>query len=339
MITVTTPALFRPINIASGRLALSHRIAQRASTAGTLLVTEATFIAARTGGYNHIPGIWSEEQLWALGRAAEAEVLAAKGHPFVAPSDVGLTGSPTPRPLTVEEIMEYVGLYVAAATNAIRAGFDGVEIHCGGRAMDEYGGSVENRARFPLEVIAAVAEAIGAERVGARFSPWNVFQGTHSSCLAPSSDPPPRNAHENPIPTFSYIASSLAAAQPKLSYLHVVEPRAIGDNVLDAPEHSETDSNDFIRDIWTPSGSGRVLISAGGYTRQTALARAEGKATRLWAVFPRECEYPDLPLRLLHDIPTNAADRSTFYKAEAKEGYTTYPFSEAAGDKGGFKQE
>ncbi len=92
--------------------------------------------------------------------------------------------------MTIEEIQEYVQLYVQAARNAISAGFDGVEIHgANGYLLDQftrdvtnkrtdiYGGSIENRVRFPLEVADAVAEAIGPERVGYRVSPWNNAKG------------------------------------------------------------------------------------------------------------------------------------------------------------------
>jgi NADPH2 dehydrogenase len=96
-----------------------------------------------------------------------------------------------PRALTVEEIREYVQLFATAARNAVLgAGFDGVEIHAAtgylpdqflqtntNERTDSYGGSVENRARFVLEVTEAVVKAVGANKVGIRFSPWSTFQG------------------------------------------------------------------------------------------------------------------------------------------------------------------
>ncbi len=98
--------------------------------------------------------------------------------------------SPVPRALTVEEIGEYVQLYATAARNAILAGFDGVEIHSANGYLpdqflqtnsntrtDSYGGSVENRARFVLELTDAVVNAVGAKKVGIRISPWSTFQG------------------------------------------------------------------------------------------------------------------------------------------------------------------
>ena len=140
-------------------------------------------------------------QLWALGRTAHPDVLQEEGgYPHVAPSPIPLNRSPSsgtpppvPRALTVEEIGGYVQLYATAARNAIlRAGFDGVEIHAANGYLpdqflqtntnertDSYGGSVENRVRFVLEVTEAVVNAVGANKVGIRFSPWSTFQGEY----------------------------------------------------------------------------------------------------------------------------------------------------------------
>jgi NADPH2 dehydrogenase len=139
-------------------------------------------------------------QLWALGRTADPDVLQEEGgYPHIAPSPIPLdnpvipssTPPPVPRALTVEEIGEYVQLFATAARNAVvRAGFDGVEIHAANgylpdqflqtntnQRTDSYGGSVENRARFVLEITKAVVNAVGANKVGIRLSPWSTFQG------------------------------------------------------------------------------------------------------------------------------------------------------------------
>ncbi|KAJ7737106.1 FMN-linked oxidoreductase, partial [Mycena metata] len=218
--------------------------AQRASRAGTLLISEGTFIAARAGGLSHVPGIWSPEQitawksvttavhakgsaifmqLWALGRVANYPVLQSEDPslPYVSASDVLLTTKKGPlRPLTVPEIKQYADLYAQAARNALEAGFDGVEIHGANgylveqflhevtnKRTDQYGGNIENRARFALEVIDAVAAAVGAERTAIRFSPRNRFQ---------------EMGMPDPIPTYSYVVSQLAARHPNLAYLHLI---------------------------------------------------------------------------------------------------------------------
>jgi NADPH2 dehydrogenase len=135
-------------------------------------------------------------QIWALGRAYyNYEKVADAGIPYVSASDVPLTGEPaTPRPLTVDEIKEYVELYAQAASNAVhKAGFDGVEIHsANGYLLDQflhdrtnirtdaYGGSIENRVRFPLEVVDAVVKAVGQKKTAFRVSPWGTVRGTES---------------------------------------------------------------------------------------------------------------------------------------------------------------
>jgi NADPH2 dehydrogenase len=130
-------------------------------------------------------------QIWALGRAAQSANLEKEGpFPYVSSSNVAMSdGRPAPRPLTIPEIKEYVESFAQAAKNAIEAGFDGVEIHgANGYLVDQfirevtnkrddiYGGTVENRARFPLEIVDAVSKAIGQEKTAIRFSPW----GSHS---------------------------------------------------------------------------------------------------------------------------------------------------------------
>lgn len=141
-------------------------------------------------------------QLWALGRTANPAVLKQEGgFDLVAPSPISFDNK-VPRELTVAEIKEYVQLYSKAASNAIKAGFDGVEIHAANGYLldqflqtvsnertDKYGGSVENRVRFPLEVLKAVVETVGAERTAIRISPWSPFQSENDRLVRfPSSN-------------------------------------------------------------------------------------------------------------------------------------------------------
>ncbi|KAJ7749804.1 hypothetical protein DFH07DRAFT_828423 [Mycena maculata] len=369
--STSTTKLFEPIKV--GTVTLQHRVVlapltrykattehvpylplvsdyygQRASKAGSLLITEATFIAARAGGYPHVPGIWSPEQvkawkvvadavhakdsfifmqLWALGRAADPTQLKSEdpSFPYVSASDVQLTGKKEPpRPLTVPEIKEYVGLYAQAAKNAIEAGLDGVEIHSANgylldqflqdlsnKRTDEYGGSVENRARFTLEVVDAVVAAIGAERTAIRFSPWSLFQDM---------------AMADPIPTFSYVISQLAARHPNLAYIHLVEPRINGNTTRPEGEVGTHESNEALRAIWAP----RPWIRAGGFTREGALEAAQ--SGDLVAFGRLYISNPDLPTRLEKDIPLAVYNRETFYLVgeNSPRGYTDQPFAVAA---------
>ncbi|KAF7360426.1 hypothetical protein MVEN_00772700 [Mycena venus] len=370
---MSTPKLFQPALV--GDIQLSHRVvlapttrfradanytplphvaeyyAQRASAPGSLLISEATYIAARAGGYKHIPGIWSDEQiaawkkitdavhakgsymylqLWALGRAATADTLAEEGLPFVSASDVPIASQPTPRPLAVEEIQEYIQLYATAASNAVhKAGFDGVEIHAANGYLldqflhdrsntrtDAYGGSVENRTRFPLEVAEAVVRGRRAEEDGAANQPVGHFQWcVHALRI---------RIHmyfAHPKPTYTHLVTQLRERYPDFAYLHVVEPRVDGTETVTIKDGY---SNDFIRDIW----GARPLISAGGYTRETALAAAEEKGD-LVAFSRPYIANPDLPYRLLHGIALAVGDRALYYAPGSVDpkGYTDYPFA------------
>ena len=143
------------------------------------------------------------------------------------------------------EIRQYVQLYATAAKNAIQAGFDGVEIHGANgylidqftqdvtnKRTDEYGGSIENRARFALEVASAVCEAVGETKTGVRLSPWGAFNGMFRIHFKPgpflSSDVAIGMKMADPIPTFSYLVAELAKRHPNLAFLHLVEPRVEG---------------------------------------------------------------------------------------------------------------
>ncbi|KAH7923773.1 FMN-linked oxidoreductase [Leucogyrophana mollusca] len=369
---LTSPALFQPITV--GELTLQHRVvlapltrfrayathvpgpqaatyyAQRASTPGTLLITEATFISQEAGGYQHIPGIYTDEQiegwkeitdavhakgsfiylqLWALGRAADESALATENNaPYVSASPIRLTGrATTPRALMLREIKEYVQAYATAAKTAVNAGFDGVEIHGANGYLidqflqdvsdtrtDEYGGSVENRARFALEVVKAVVEAVGPKKTGIRLSPWSPFQDM---------------GMKDPIPTFTYLVSSLL--QYPLAYIHVIEPGIGGNLDHDVPGGQ---SNDFIRQIWRKAASTSAYIAVGGYSRATALQAAEEKGG-LVAFGRLYMSNPDLPRRFLKDLPLTPGDRSTNYRMGdlTPLGYSDWPFAEEDGEK------
>jgi len=128
--------------------------------------------------------------MWAFGRSAKPEILKVEGFPFVAPSPIPLhPENGTPREMTEFEIQDYIEQFVRAAKNSIEAGFDGVEVDAANgylidqfiqdvtnQRTDRYGGSIENRNRFGLEIVEAVTRAVGEDRTGVRISPWNTYQ-------------------------------------------------------------------------------------------------------------------------------------------------------------------
>ena len=240
----------------------------------------------------HAKGSFIYIQLWALGRAAYPAQLASEdpSFPYVSAGNIRLEGRDvTPRALTVEEIKQYVQLYATAASNAVhKAGFDGVEIHNGNGYLpdqflqdvsnnrtDNYGGSIENRARFGLEVIDAITKAVGEKVVGIRLSPWGTYQGesflmnlrTHFSCsLRPDLD----MGMKDPIPTFSHYITAIRDRHPDFGYIHLVEPRVDGGSDIEVPQGQ---TNEVFRKLW---GS-RAYLSAGGYTREDAFKVAEAQ--------------------------------------------------------------
>lgn len=314
--------------------------AQRGSVPGTLLITEATFVSKRAGGYANVPGIWSRDQinawqkvttavhakgsyifcqLWALGRAADAEVAMAEGFDVVSSSAVPIDSDHAmPKEMTIAEIESFQADYVQAARNAIEAGFDGVEVHgangylidqftqdtCNIR-RDRYGGSIANRARFLLEVTSLVASAIGSTRVGLRLSPFSIFQSMKM---------------DDPIPQFSYLLDQLKPLQ--LAYLHLVESRISGPT-----DAVGVEKLDFAIDLWKDRSP---IVIAGGFTPATAEMAVDDqyRGQRIAIAFGRHfISNPDLPYRIRHGIELSDYNRDTFYIPKSEKGYTDYPFS------------
>jgi N-ethylmaleimide reductase len=314
---------------------------QRASAG--LIISEATQISEQGVGYPWTPGIHSDEQLEGWKKVTDA-VHEAGGrmfaqiwhvgrisHPYfhdgdlpVAPSAVkpegqaftpeGMKDFVEPRALETDEIPGIIEDYAQAARNAIKAGFDGVEIHGANGYLidqfiqdstnkrdDKYGGSVEDRARFALEVTEAVTDAIGSNKVGIRLSPSGEFNDMYDS---------------NAKHTFTYVINQLNKFN--LAYLHLVEPLT---DVSDMPNYLEN-VTPYFRNVYEGT-----IITCGGYDRTSGNEAVKQNDTDLVAYAKLFLANPDLPERIAVDTPLNEPDSDTFYGGD-EEGYTDYPFME-----------
>ncbi|WP_427161980.1 alkene reductase [Aliinostoc sp. HNIBRCY26] len=259
-------------------------------------------------------------QLWHSGRVGHPALLG--GELPVAPSAIAGVGSlhtpvgkvalETPRALEITEIGEIVEQFRQGAVNALAAGFDGVELHGAfgylidqfiqdgsNQRIDEYGGSVENRSRFVLEVVEAVSSVVRGGRVGIKLSPSNTFYGMYDS---------------NPKETFSYVVKALNPFD--LAYVHMMEPNEVD---LSTREVINPVTPHF-RQIFQGT-----LITNGGYDHETAdniLSKNDADLVSFGKLFIAN---PDLPQRFKLNAELNTPDPRTFYGAEAT-GYTDYPF-------------
>lgn len=253
-------------------------------------------------------------QLWHVGRISHSSLLPDGAQP-IAPSAVtaktqtftakGFEDVSAPRELSTDEVKEIVPQYVRAAKLAMEAGFDGVEVHSANGYLlnqfiasntnlrtDEYGGSVENRARLLIEVLKSVSAEIGSGRVGVRLSPTGTFNDIQDSA-----------AEEN----YTYIYKALS--DMNLSYLHVVEAFL-----------GNTDGG-LLSKI-RPHFSGNYIAN-GGFDPERASKRVSEDAFAV--AFGRPfISNPDLPERIKKKAPLAEADQNTFYGGDEK-GYTDYP--------------
>lgn len=362
----STSKLFEPVKL--GPLQLKHRVAlapltrnrndddhvalhikqqyyaDRATVPGTLVISEATGIAAGQEGAKHLPSFVSDEQvaswkkviqavhdkgsfwfqqLWDQGRAADPSYTASRGGKYKSSSASALDGKDqAPAEATEEDIQQVINDFVATAKRVVSAGGDGVEIHGAhgylldqflsdtvNQRTDKWGGSIENRARLLLEVVRAVSAAIGADRVGLRLSPYASFQG------AIKSDTKELNL---------YIVEQLKTLDKPLAYLSLVE--AVGDPAaFFASDDSRT--LDFLLEAWNNHSP---VIVAGGYSPKSAQEAVDGHYAK-WDViiaFGRLfLANPDLVYRIQHGIELNQYNRNTFYLPTSNEGYNDYPFS------------
>ena len=216
----------------------------------------------------------------------------------------GMQDIPTPRSLTTEEVRQTVADFRHAARSAIEAGADGVEIHGANAYLiqqffapsantrtDQYGGSVENRARFAIEVATAIAEEIGADRTAIRLSPgaklWGIDEGAEAPAL------------------YRHLITELAKLG--LAYVHVMH---VGDEALVAD----------IRKLWT----GTLIVNRPGRAREQIGTDLASGLADLEAYGQMVLANPDFVERLKTDAPMNPPDHAAYYGGDAK-GYTDYP--------------
>ena len=222
----------------------------------------------------------------------------------------GMKDQPVPEAMSEADIMMTTAEYVNAATNAVKAGFDGIELHAANGYLleqfirpnsnvrtDQYGGSIENRSRFVLEVAEAVSAAIGKDKVGIRLSPYGVF-----------NDMPLYPEMES---DYAYLADKLNALG--LAYVHLVDHSSQG-----APQVPDSIKATF-RKVFK-----QTLILSGGYDVARAEADLAAGRADLIAFGKPILANPDLVERLKANAALNAPDMATFYTPGAK-GYTDYP--------------
>ncbi|KAM0544361.1 hypothetical protein ACHAPJ_011897 [Fusarium lateritium] len=376
----TESRLWKPLKL--GNNTLSHRIAMapltrlrndddhlpldimikyyadRASTPGTLVISEATGVSRTAEAAANAPGISSPEQvegwkkiydavhargsfmfqqIWDLGRAGNPEYLKSRGCKYSSSSNLKMEGMPVaPEALTEDEIWQKIADFRQAAKNVVAAGGDGVEIHGAhgylidqfisesiNNRTDKWGGSIENRARFLLEIIKATVEEIGAERTALRLSPFATYQQAYTS---------------NPWEQFGYIIGELKKTGYNLAYISLVEPRgnpAImkmtpyqveGDEV--SPFGDKKQSLEFILEMWDNQSP---IIVGGGYVPDNVY-EAVDRSYKKWDVIVAFGRWfisnPDLVFRVKNGVPLTPYQRETFYTAKSPVGYNDYPFSQ-----------
>ncbi|XP_019183809.1 PREDICTED: 12-oxophytodienoate reductase 3-like [Ipomoea nil] len=338
---------------------------QRA-TQGGFLLTEGTMIDPTSAGFPNVPGIFTQEQveawkkvvdavhakgavffcqLWHVGRASHqvyqpdggspvssTEKQISEHWPLIKP-DGSYGHYSKPKALSTNDISRYVDYYRIAATKAIEAGFDGIEIHSAHGYLidqflkdgindrtDEYGGSLENRCRFLLQILEAVATAIGPDRVAVRISP------AIDHMDATDSDP-----HALGLAVVERLNKLQAKLGSKLAYLHVTQPRFTikgdgGANMFGGEEQEALMMNSLRK------GYEGSFMSSGGYTRQLGIEAIEKDEADLVSYGRLFIANPDLVLRFKVDAALNKYDRSTFYTSDPVVGYTDYPFLDQVTD-------
>lgn len=306
---------------------------QRASAG--MIVTEGVQPSAAGKGYWRTPGIYTQDQIngWRAvadavhaqggtivmqimhcgrvvvpaNRGYEADIIApsAIACPALVPGPDGIPATPAvPRALDANELPALASEFAEAARNALSAGLDGVELHCGSgylinqflnpvsnQRIDQFGGSAENRIRFPIMVLKAMADAIGADRVGVRISPGNGYNGMDVS-----------------DPWATYTPFLKAASRLELAYVHVVD---MGEECPDTLRH--------LRLAFTGLIIANNMLT--GEKAEALLASGQADAVSFGRAFIAN---PDLAERLRSGFALAKPDYSLLYTGEER-GYCDYP--------------
>jgi N-ethylmaleimide reductase len=313
---------------------------QRASAG--LIITEGSQVSKEAVGYINTAGIYSDEQtegwklvtkrvhdkggkifiqLWHVGRMSHPDFhngelplsSSALNPNSKSYTPEGFKDTVTPKAMTTEDIKRTVKDFQHAAANAVKAGFDGVEIHSSNGYLfqqffngtsnnrtDEYGGSIENKARFFFEVLDAIKEVIPQEKIGARFNPS--LNGVFGTTM-----------DEETIPTFEYIITKLN--DYNLAYVHLSEPFT---DVSEIP-YAVTEIAKHFRPLY----NGTLMINS-EFDQEKGNKVLEEENADLVAYGKLYISNPDLVERFENNLELTKWDEDTFYVPGAK-GYTDYP--------------
>ena len=317
--------------------------AQRASAG--LILSEAINISADAIGSPLTPGLYNDAQiaawqkitaavhekggliyaqLWHTGRVAHS--IDRHGALPVAPSAIAINAAgvkhftsqgakdyETPRALSLAEIEQTISDYAQAAKNAIKAGFDGVELHAANGYLpqqflaesanqrnDTYGGSIENRARFTLEAMRAIIDAIGGDKVGIKISPLHPYAGI---------------AFDDPVATYRYLLGELNKLD--FSFVEIMKRSPMFPFLPHYPQDDEIELFGKMVE--------KTLIAGTGYTAETGEQELEKGIADLIAFGATFLANPDLPRRFALNAALNTPDRATMFGGDSR-GYIDYPF-------------
>lgn len=261
-------------------------------------------------------------QLWHNGRAAHS--ANKNGEKPVAPSAIGIENQKAytgfgwsefevPHALTHAEVKQVIADYKQSAINALEAGFDGIELHAAfgylpnqflsessNARTDEYGGSIENRSRFILEVMKELIRVAGPDRVGIKLSPSILYHGI---------------LDKNPIEVYTYLLSELNKLP--IAYVHIMQPMFPIEEFPQYPKDVIETFGSLIR---------KPLIINAGYTRDTAEEVVKENKVQLVSFGALFLANPDLPERFRLNADLNELDREKMYAGGDEKGYTDYPF-------------